>query len=179
MSLQDGRPRENRAASLRPSRDSVDAFIHSRSGWSPSVLISVLFVEEPKLLGLVTEWDGSGTRDFLDRVHVEAQLGRVALVAVTLGTSAADGGSCAHNTSVDAARDAVGELDVDLGQLESVLVAISGVLGDISARRAVDHLAHLEALNGLILGDAAGAVDAPDDVGVTLVLLPSSVVPSL
>lgn len=78
---------------------------------------------------------------------------------------------------MDAARDAVLLLDVDLGERKKTTF-ISGIFLDISTRRTVDHLSHLEALDGLVLGHTSAAVDAPHYVAVSLVLLPSSVVPS-
>lgn len=79
---------------------------------------------------------------------------------------------------MDATGHAVIVLHIDLGQVE-VLFVIGGVLLNISPGGAVDHLSHLETLDGLVLRHASRAVHAPDDVCMALVLLPSSVVPSL
>lgn len=143
-----------------------------------SVLISVSGSEELEDLGGVAEWDGGRSSDVFKGFGVTAQLGRVSLVPVTFGTSAAKAGAGTYNTGVDGARDTVLLLNIDLGQVELLLV-IGRVLLDVSPGGSVDHLSHLEALDRFVLGHDTGAVDAPHDVGVSLVFLPSSVVPSL
>lgn len=143
-----------------------------------SVLISVSAFEELEHLGLIAEGDGGGTSDGFNGVDVAPETGRVSLESSSFDSSAANAGASAHDTGVDAARDAVLLLNIDLGQVESG-VGVRGVLLDISSGRSVNHLSHLEALDGLVLGHTAGAVDASDHVRMSLVLLPSSVVPSL
>ena len=144
---------------------------------SVSVLVGV--EEEPlELLVVETKRDSGGTSDGLIGEDVGAQLGRVSLVSISLGAGAANLGASTDDTSVDAARDAVLELNVDLGESE-LFSFVGGVLLDISTGRAVNHLSHLEALDGLVLRHNPAAVDASNHVGVTLVLLSSSVVSSL
>jgi hypothetical protein len=143
-----------------------------------SFLISVSTSEPAEHLFGVPKRDGGSASNSLDGVDVVSQLGGVPLVSVALSTSTAYAGASAHDTSVDAARDAVLLLDVDLGQGEGLL-GVGGVLLDISPGGTVDHLSHLETLDSLVLGHATGTVDAPDHVRMSLVVLPSSVVSSL
>merc|ERR1719163_1856835 len=63
--------------------------------------------------------------------------------------------SHAHDTAVDGAGDAVLQLHVELGEREG---AVDAGIADITLGRGVDHVAHLEALDGLILGHAPTAV---------------------
>ena len=132
--------------------------------------------EELQNLVAVAEWDSGRSSDVFKGFGVTAQLGSVSLVSIAFDSGTAYAGAGAHNTSVDAAGDAVLLLDVDLGQGEGL---VSRVLLQVSSGRAVNHLSHLETLDSFVLGHAAGAVDAPHDVGMSLVFLPSSVVPSL
>ena len=134
--------------------------------------------EELENLVAVAEWDSGRSSDVFNGFGVTAQLGSVSLVSIAFSTSTANAGAGAHNTSVDAARHAVLLLDVDLWQEEETHV-VGRVLLDISPGGAVNHLSHLETLDSFVLGHAAGAVDAPHNVGMSLVFLPSSVVPSL
>lgn len=60
-----------------------------------------------------------------------------------------------------------------------MLLIVSVVLLDISSGGSIDHVSHLESLDGLVLSDASSTVKASDDVGVTLVLLTATVVSSL
>ena len=60
-----------------------------------------------------------------------------------------------------------------------MLLIIRVVLLDISARGSIDHVAHLESLDGLVLTDASSAVTASDGIGVALVVLTTTVVSSL
>jgi len=143
-----------------------------------SVLISVSASEELEHLGLVAKRDGGGTSDGFNGVDVTSQAGGVSLVSIAFSSGTAYAGTSANDTSVDAARHAVLHLDVDLGQVE-VLDIVGRVLLDISSGRGINHLSHLEALDGLVLGNASGAVNAPDHIRMTLVLLPPSVVSSL
>ena len=141
------------------------------SVWTFEELLHLLFVTEAK-------GDGSGTSDGVRGEDVAAQLGRVSLVSVTLGASTAGLGAGTHDTRVDGAGDAVILLDVDLGHLEDGLI-VGGVLLDISARRAIDEIPGLETSNGLVLGHSSSTEDASNSLRDTLVLLSSSVVPSL
>ena len=151
---------------------------HPSSHTHRSLLVFVSALEEPELLLDVAEWDRRSTSDGFIGVNVAPYLRGVSLVSVSLGSSSAYAGTGADDTSVDAAGHAVIVLDIDLGQVE-VLLVIGGVLLNISSGGAINHLSHLETLDGLVLGHAARAVHAPDNVRMTLVLLPSSVVPSL
>ena len=143
-----------------------------------SLLLSVPALEELELLFNVTERDGGSASDSLVGADVVANLGSVSLVSVPLHSSTANCGASADDTSVDAAGDAVVHLDVDLGHNEELLL-VGGVLPDVSPGGGVDHLAHLEAADSLVLGHATRAIHAPDHVRVSLVLLSSSVVSSL
>ena len=143
-----------------------------------SLLVFVSALEEPELLLDVAEWDSSSSSDGFIGIDVAAYLGGVPLVSVTFGSSSAYAGTGTDDTGVDATGHTVIVLDIDLGQVE-VLLVIGGVLLNISSGGAINHLSHLETLDGLVLGHAARAVHAPDNVRMTLVLLPSSVVPSL
>ena len=86
--------------------------------------------------------------------------------------------SVSNDSSVDGARYAIAELHVDLGHLELLLIECI-VLLDISLRRGIDHVSLLEALDSLILAHYSTAVSASATVGVSLVLLRSSVVSPL
>ena len=79
---------------------------------------------------------------------------------------------------MDGASHTVIVLDIDLGQVE-VLFFVGRALPDIPPGGTVDNLSHLETLDGLILGHNTRTVHAPDGVRVSLILLSSSVVPSL
>lgn len=57
---------------------------------------------------------------------------------------------------MDSAGDAVLHLDVELGEL--VLVLVDGSLSDITLCGSLDDVADKEALDSLILGNAATAV---------------------
>ena len=99
------------------------------------------------------------------RAHVLAQLSGVTLEAFALFALAGLGGADADDTGVDAAGDAVLLLDVDLGEVECLLVEREVVL-DVSLGGAVDEVAHLEALDGLVLGAHLRAVKAANHVRV-------------
>ena len=98
-----------------------------------SMLIFVCIYEEPlELLIVETKRDGGGTGDCLISEDVGAQLRGVSLESISLGASAANLGASTDDTSVDAARDAVLLLNVDLGESE-LWLGVGGVLLDISA----------------------------------------------
>jgi len=78
---------------------------------------------------------------------------------------------------VNGARDAVLDLDVNLGQVELSL-GESRLLLDVSLGGAVNHVAHLKAFHSLVLGADLCAVKATNDVGVATVLLVPSVISS-
>ena len=105
------------------------------------------------------------------RAHVLSQSGSVALLTV-------NNTSDTNDSSVDGAWNAVRELHVDLWHLEVRLV-VCVVFLDISLWGGIDHVALLETLDGLILGDTTTAVSASDCVSVALVLLVPTVVSSL
>ena len=69
----------------------------------------------------------------------------------------------ANDVGVDGARDAVLELQVELGDLVDVVDA--GLL-HVPLRGGLDHIPDLEALHGLVLRDAAAAVAAAHGVDV-------------
>ena len=140
-----------------------------------SFLAGVVPLEELELLR--GDQGKSGTAGDGLRAHVVAELGGVALVALALLTLAGLGGADTDDAGVDAAGDAVLLLDVDLGQVE-VLGVESKVVFDVSLGGAVHDVAHLESLDGLVLGVDTTAVGAVHDIGVSLVFLGSSVVSS-
>ena len=106
-----------------------------------------------------------------------SDLGSVALETFATAGSTHLHGTETDNTGVDAASNTVLLLNIDLGQVE-VLRVKSELLFDVSLGGAVDEVAHLESLNGLVLGAALGAVEATNVIGVALVALISSVVSS-
>ena len=136
----------------------------------------VAFVEASHEVLLGYEGDGGTTGEVVLDVH--ANLGGVSHETLSLDSGTANGGSDADDTSVDSARDTVGLLDVDLGEVEVFLI-VGVVLLDISSGGTIDHVSHLESLDGLILTDASTAVDTSDSVGVALVVLTTTVVSSL
>jgi hypothetical protein len=77
---------------------------------------------------------------------------------------------------VTGARHAVLELNVQLGQL--VFLNARGLHQILDGGR-VNHVSHVEALDGLILGGAAKAVIATDRVNMSASVLGSSVISSL
>ena len=79
---------------------------------------------------------------------------------------------------MDSALNAVVHLHVNLGQIEVILVECV-ILLYVSATRSVHDIAHLESLDGLVLGNDTSALRAADNVGMTLVLLGAPVVSSL
>lgn len=142
---------------------------------SRSLFLGIVLFEELEQSG---EGKGGGARDLL-KTHGRAlsQLGGVTLEALALAGTADLHRSEADSAGVDAAGNAVLLLDIDLGEVE-VFVTKGELLLDISAGGAVHKVAHLEALNGLVLGAALGAVEAADIVRVSLVALVPTVVSS-
>merc|ERR1719476_982317 len=61
-------------------------------------------------------------------------------------------GARPHDAAVDAAGHAVEHLHVELRQREG---AVDAGLPDVTLRRGVDHVAHLEALDGFVLRHTA------------------------
>ena len=143
-----------------------------------SLLVSVSALEELELLFNVTEWDCRSTSDSLIGVDVVSNLGSVSLVSVSLNSSTANTRTGADDFKMDGASHTVIVLDIDLGQVE-VLLFVGGALPDIPPGGTVDNLSHLETLDSLILGHYTRTVHASDGVRVSLILLSSSVVPSL
>eukprot|EP00448_Togula_jolla_P015789 CAMPEP_0170589440 /NCGR_PEP_ID=MMETSP0224-20130122/11350_1 /TAXON_ID=285029 /ORGANISM="Togula jolla, Strain CCCM 725" /LENGTH=165 /DNA_ID=CAMNT_0010913195 /DNA_START=55 /DNA_END=549 /DNA_ORIENTATION=- len=82
----------------------------------------------------------------------------------------------AHNARMDGARDAVDHLHIELGQHEG---GVGARLADISLRRCIHDVPDLEALHGLVLRHAPGAVGAPDDGRVATAMLGASIVTAL
>ena len=138
--------------------------------------LSVAFVESSHEVLLGDEGDGDATGEV--RLDVHADLGGVSDESLSLDTGTASAGSGTDDSGVDSAGDTVVLLDVDLGHVE-VLLVVRVVLLDISLGRGIDHVSHLESLDGLVLTDASSAVKASDDIGVSLVLLTASSVSSL
>ena len=138
--------------------------------------LDVALVEASHEILLGYERDGGTTGEVVLDVH--ANLGSVPDESLSLDSGTANGGSGTDDSGVDGARDAVLLLDVDLGEVE-VLLIVSVVLLDVSAGRSINHVAHLEALDGLVLSDTPAAVNTSDDVGVALVVLSTTVVSSL
>ena len=97
-----------------------------------------------------------------------SELGGVSLEALSLLATADLSGTDTHDTGVNTASDAVLLLDVDLGQIE-VRCLESKVVFDVSLGRAVHQVAHLESLDGLVLGGHLGAVKAANSVRMSLV----------
>ena len=142
---------------------------------SRSLFLGIVLFEELEQSG---EGKGGRAGDLL-KTHGRAlsQLGGVTLEALTLASAADLHRSEADSAGVDAAGNAVLLLDIDLGEVE-VFITKGELLLDISAGGAVNKVAHLEALDGLVLGAALGAVEATDIVRVSLVALVPTVVSS-
>lgn len=77
-------------------------------------------------------------------------------------------GADANNVCVDGAGDAVGELDVELG--EGVL-CVDGGVGQVTDSGGLNDVADGEALDGLVLGDGTSAVAAADKADVAAAVL--------
>ena len=135
----------------------------------------VVLVEESKLI-LGNQGKSSGAGEGL-KADVLSKLGGVSLETLTLAGATDLDGTEAHNTGVNAASDTVLLLDIDLGDHEVLLVKGVVVL-DVSLGGTVNKVAHLESLDGLILGAGLGAVEAANGVGVALVGLVPSVISS-
>jgi hypothetical protein len=150
--------------------------VRTHSQWllKGSVLLG-LPGEEPELLG-GDQGQGRGAGDGLG-AHVLAELGGVSLEALTTAGATDLDGAETHNAGVDAAGDAVLLLDVDLGQVE-VLGVECKVIFDVSLGGAVNEVAHLESLDGLVLGAHLRAVKAANGVRVALVRLVPPVISS-
>lgn len=88
----------------------------------------------------------------------------------------ADSGADSNDLGVDPTRDAPVLLDVEFW--EGVLLVHRG-LGNVSHGGLLDHVSNQEPLDGLVLGDKAGAVDAADCLDVTTALFVASVISSL
>ena len=105
--------------------------------------------------------------------NVLSKLGGVSSVSITSGlTSGSD------DSSMNGARHTVALLDVNLWQLE-VAVIVCVVILDISLGRSINHVSHLESLDGFVLWVDSSAVKAVDDVRMSLILLSSPVISSL
>jgi hypothetical protein len=137
-------------------------------------LVAVL-LEEFKLV-LRDQGEGSGASEGLE-ANVLSQFGCVSLETLSLAGAADLDGTEAHNTGVNTASNTVLLFDIDLGDHEVLLVKGVVVL-DVSLGRTINKVAHLESLDGLVLGAALGAVEAANGVGVTLVGLVPSVISS-
>ena len=118
-------------------------------------------------------WDSESTCHAFDIFDL-SELGCVSSVSITSGLR-----SDSNNSSVNSARNAVLLLEIDLWEVESFVGVISVVVHDVFSGRLIDQLSHGESLDSLILWDDSMAVQASDHIGMTLVLLASSVVSSL
>jgi hypothetical protein len=70
-------------------------------------------------------------------------------------------------------------LEINFWKVEGLVHIVGIVIHDIFSGRLIDQLSHGESLDGFILTDLSSAVEAGNGVGMTLVLLTSSVVSSL
>jgi hypothetical protein len=138
-------------------------------------LLLALLVEEFKLV-LGDQGKGTGASEGL-KAHVLSQFGCVSLEAIAFAGATHLDGAETDDAGVDSASNAVVQLDIDLGDVEVLLVKGVVVL-DISLGRAVNKVAHLESLDGLVLGDVLATSAANDRVRVALVLLVPSVISS-
>lgn len=103
--------------------------------------------------------------------------GRVDLLAVLVETntggrvavSSTNARSDSDNVGVNSARDAVHDLDVELGQ--SVFL-VNGSLGQVTNGSSLNNVADSESLDGLVLRDGSGAVGAShkSDVASTVLV---------
>lgn len=109
----------------------------------------VLLVEEAELLR-GDDGQGSAAGNGLD-ADVLSELGGVALETLALQATADLHGADTHLAGVDGATDAPLGLDIDLGEVEVLRVKCK-VVFDVSLGGPVDHRAHLEALDRLVLG---------------------------
>jgi len=75
---------------------------------------------------------------------------------------------------VDSAGDAVLKLHV---QLRQGVAVENACIPHVSLATGLDHVANLEALHGLVLRNAAGAVGAADDGSVSTSVLISTTIP--
>jgi len=71
--------------------------------------------------------------------------------------AAVHGATASHHVGVDGAGHAVLQLEVELRDLVHF---VDGSFLHITLGSRLDHVAHLESLHSLVLGDAAGAVGA-------------------
>lgn len=140
-----------------------------------SVRVALLLLVHFLLLG----WSGLGEtassilNGLILLILLFSQLGRVSDVPVAAGLT-----SDTHDSRVDGARDAVLLLDIDFWEHEELLLVCRSLL-DILLGRRVDNSLHLEPLDRLVLWHTSSAVDAHDDVRVSLVFFTPTVVSSL
>jgi hypothetical protein len=87
-----------------------------------------------------------------------------------------NGGTDTDNVSVNGARHAVVQLDVELWQC---VLVIHGGLVNITNGRGFNHVTDGEALDSFVLWDATSAVGATDGLNVSATLLVTSVIPPL
>jgi hypothetical protein len=143
---------------------------------SRGALLGISLVESSHEVFLRHKRDGGTTGEVVLNVHTH--LSSVSDVSLTLDTGTANSGADFHDLRMDSTRNAVLLLDVDLGKVE-VLLIIRVVFFDVSSRGSIDHVAHLETLDSLILGRHTSTAIAGDDIRMALVLLTTTVVPSL
>ena len=103
-----------------------------------------------------------------------SQFGGVSFISITASLT-----SHSDNPGVNGAGNAVFLLEIDFWKMEGFGGIVGVVVHDVLFGGLIDQLSHGESLDGLILWADSGAVKAVDDIGVSLILLPSSVVSSL
>ena len=77
---------------------------------------------------------------------------------------------------MDGAADTVGQLGVQLGQL---VLAVHAGVGDVPDSGGLHDVPDHELLDGLVLGDALGAVGASHELDMTTAVLVATVIPAL
>lgn len=120
----------------------------------------------------------------LNLVSLGSSGGRVNFLVIAVVTNAnrrsTDAATLArahtNNLVVNGAGDAVVKLDVKLGQ---DVLAVDGSVADITDSSRLNHVTDGEALDSLVLGDHAEAVDAANGADVSASLLVASVGGSL
>ena len=140
------------------------------------VFLSSRALEELKLV-LVNQRDCCCTSESCECVNVVSEFSGVSLESISFGSGSANCRTNTHNLGMDGAGYGVVLLDVNLGECE-VLLIVCEVVFDVSTRRSVDDVSHLETLDRLILGHASTALTASNDDGLAFVFLGSTVVPS-
>lgn len=108
-------------------------------------------------------------------VALASALSHGRFVDAAFGAGAQDLVAHADHATVDGAGHTVEHLHVQFGQHKGL---VHTGLPQVSLRRGVHHVSHLEALDGLVLGHAAAAVGAADNGSVAAAVLGAAVVAS-